>query len=104
MARRRWSARSTAHPTGLTGEAPRTRVSRGVADRWEHQGIAYVPFGPAHVVRHLLRPDRVRRWHRTPRRRCTRPWCTPAAAAPPHGPKPRAVRRLRRRGAPGEAA
>ncbi len=60
--RRQWSAHFTAHLTGLTGEALRSRIARGVADRWEHQSIDYVPFRPADVVRHLLRPDRVRHW------------------------------------------
>ncbi|MEV4331808.1 hypothetical protein AB0K02_14925 [Streptomyces sp. NPDC049597] len=60
--RRQWSAHFTAHLTDLTGDALRSRISRGVADRWEHQSIEYVPFRPANVVRYLLRPDRVRRW------------------------------------------
>ncbi|MEU9240403.1 hypothetical protein [Streptomyces sp. NPDC048385] len=60
--RRQWCAHFTAHLAGLTGDALRDRISRGVADRWEHQGIEYVPFRPADVVRYLLRPDRVRRW------------------------------------------
>lgn len=56
------SAARHAHLTALTGDALRSRNSRGVADRWEHQSIEYVPFRPADVVRHLLHPDRVRRW------------------------------------------
>ncbi|WP_245237405.1 hypothetical protein RFN58_00390 [Streptomyces iakyrus] len=60
--RRQWSAHFTAHLAGLTGQALRSRIARGVADRWEHQSIEYVPFRPADVVRHLLRPDRIHRW------------------------------------------
>ncbi|MEV5106469.1 hypothetical protein ACFQ7G_09390 [Streptomyces massasporeus] len=60
--RRRWSAHFIAYLAGLTGQALRSRITRGVADRWEHQSIEYVPFHPADVVRHLLRPDRIRRW------------------------------------------
>jgi hypothetical protein len=36
--------------------------ARGVADRWEHQTIDFVPFRPTTVVRYLLRDDRVHRW------------------------------------------
>ncbi|MFF5483490.1 hypothetical protein ACFY5C_40105 [Streptomyces sp. NPDC012935] len=60
--RRQWSAHFTAHLTDLTGEALRSRISRGVADRWEHQSIEYVAFRPADVMRYLLRPDRLHRW------------------------------------------
>ncbi|WP_406258508.1 hypothetical protein OIA45_02505 [Streptomyces chartreusis] len=60
--RRQWSAHFIAHLTNLRGETLRSRMSRGVADRWEHQSIEYVPFRPADVVRYLLRPDRIRRW------------------------------------------
>ncbi|WP_093610351.1 hypothetical protein [Streptomyces indicus] len=60
--RRQWSAHFTAHLTGLNGEGLRARISRGVADRWEHQSIEYVPFRPSAVIRELLRPDRVRHW------------------------------------------
>ncbi|WP_258024839.1 hypothetical protein [Streptomyces bambusae] len=59
---RQWSAHFTASLTGLTGDALRSRISRGVADRWEHQSIDYVPFRPADVTDYLLRPDRIRRW------------------------------------------
>ncbi|MER5968269.1 hypothetical protein ABT112_00725 [Streptomyces sp. NPDC002055] len=60
--RRQWSAHFTAHLTDLTGDGLRSRISHGVADRWEHQSFDHVPFRPADVVAHLLRPDRVRRW------------------------------------------
>ncbi|MFJ8630780.1 hypothetical protein [Streptomyces sp. NPDC093568] len=60
--RRQWSAHFAAHLTGLTGDTLRSRISHGVADRWEHQSIEYVPFRPADVVRYLLRPDRLHRW------------------------------------------
>ncbi|MFI6007362.1 hypothetical protein ACIBAG_00800 [Streptomyces sp. NPDC051243] len=60
--RRQWSAHFTAHLTDLTGPALRSRISRGVADRWEHQSIEYVPFRPVDVIRYVLRPDRIRRW------------------------------------------
>ncbi|MFJ5777060.1 hypothetical protein [Streptomyces sp. NPDC093094] len=60
--RRQWSAHFVARLTDLTGDALRSRVSRGVADRWEHDGVEFVPFRPADVVGHLLRPDRIHRW------------------------------------------
>ncbi|MFF0204054.1 hypothetical protein [Streptomyces sp. NPDC005017] len=62
VGRRQWSAHFAAHLRELTGDALRSRVSHGVADRWEHQGMEYVPFRPADVVDLLLRPDRLHRW------------------------------------------
>ncbi|MFC9729017.1 hypothetical protein ACFWGM_00730 [Streptomyces roseolus] len=59
---RMWSAHFTARLTGLTGEELRARTSRGVADRWEHTAMEYVPFRTADVVRHLLSPERRHRW------------------------------------------
>ncbi|GGX78896.1 hypothetical protein [Streptomyces fructofermentans] len=60
--KRHWSAHYYARLKDLTREDLRTRMSRGVADRWEHQTIDYVPFRPAAVVKYLLRPDRRHRW------------------------------------------
>ncbi|WP_328398890.1 hypothetical protein OHS70_18505 [Streptomyces sp. NBC_00390] len=60
--RRHWSAHFSARLKTLTRDDLRARMSRGVADRWEHQTIDYVPFRPADVARYLLRADRVHRW------------------------------------------
>ncbi|MCX4824312.1 hypothetical protein OG883_31555 [Streptomyces sp. NBC_01142] len=60
--RRHWSAHFYARLKDLTRDGLQTRMSRGVADRWEHQTIDYVPFRAAPVARYLLRPDRVHRW------------------------------------------
>lgn len=60
--KRHWSAHFYARLKDITGDTMRSRMSRGVADRWEHQSIDYVPFRPADVVRYLLHADRVHRW------------------------------------------
>lgn len=60
--RRQWSAHFFARLKEMRSEDLQARVSRGVADRWEHQTIDYVPFRPAPVIRYLLRSDRVHRW------------------------------------------
>ncbi|MER6319987.1 hypothetical protein ABT237_40515 [Streptomyces sp. NPDC001581] len=60
--KRAWSAHYYARLNDLTGEQLRTRMSRGVPDRWEHQAVEYVPFRSAEVTRYLLRPDRIHRW------------------------------------------
>ncbi|MFE5483328.1 hypothetical protein [Streptomyces sp. NPDC056527] len=60
--KRQWGAHFYARLTDMTGDQLRERMSRGVADRWEHQTIDYVPFRSADVTRYLLRPDRVHRW------------------------------------------
>lgn len=60
--RRHWSAHFHAKLTDLTRDGLQARMSRGVADRWEHQTIDYVPFRAAEVARYLLRTDRVHRW------------------------------------------
>ncbi|MFI1354965.1 hypothetical protein ACH4TV_15555 [Streptomyces sp. NPDC020898] len=60
--RRHWSAHFYARLKELTSEGLRDRMSRGVADRWEHQTIDYVPFRPAEVARFLLHADRIHRW------------------------------------------
>ncbi|WP_247597682.1 hypothetical protein [Streptomyces sp. RKND-216] len=46
----------------LTGRALEARISRGVADRWEHSTVDFVRFRPTDVTRYVLRPDRVHRW------------------------------------------
>jgi hypothetical protein len=46
----------------LTRQGLQTRLSRGVADRWEHQTIDYVPFRAATVAGYLLHTDRIHRW------------------------------------------
>ncbi|MGR6971509.1 hypothetical protein ACU639_18310 [Streptomyces cynarae] len=60
--RRHWSGHFYARLKELRSEDLQARMSRGVADRWEHQTIDYVPFRPATVVRYLLREDRIHRW------------------------------------------
>ncbi|MET9391891.1 hypothetical protein ABZY20_15985 [Streptomyces sp. NPDC006624] len=60
--RRHWSAHFYARLHELRSTDLQTRMSRGVADRWEHQTIDFVPFRPAAVVRYLVREDRVHRW------------------------------------------
>ncbi|MFJ7064611.1 hypothetical protein [Streptomyces sp. NPDC101115] len=60
--RRQWAAHFYARLNELTGEGLRERMGRGVADRWEHQAIEYVPFRTADVTRFLLDPERLHRW------------------------------------------
>ncbi|MGW0120503.1 hypothetical protein [Streptomyces sp. NPDC003327] len=60
--RRQWAAQFYARLNELTGDGLRERMSRGVADRWEHQAIEYVPFRTADVTRFLLAPERLHRW------------------------------------------
>ncbi|MFF7178947.1 hypothetical protein [Streptomyces sp. NPDC008121] len=60
--KRHWSAHFYARLTDMTGDRLRDRMGRGVADRWEHDSIEYVPFRSADVSRYLLRPDRIHRW------------------------------------------
>ncbi|MFD7324617.1 hypothetical protein ACFV9D_26555 [Streptomyces sp. NPDC059875] len=60
--KRHWSAHFYARLTDMTGDQLTTRMSRGVADRWENQTIEYVPFRSTDVTRYLLRPDRIHRW------------------------------------------
>ncbi|MFF5975671.1 hypothetical protein ACFY7C_29595 [Streptomyces sp. NPDC012769] len=60
--RRQWCAHFYARLKELTGDGLRERMSRGVADRWEHQDIAYVPFRTADVTRFLLDPERLHQW------------------------------------------
>ncbi|MGW0467991.1 hypothetical protein ACWDX6_22425 [Streptomyces sp. NPDC003027] len=60
--KRHWSAHFYARLGDMTGDQLQSRLSRGVADRWEHQSIEYVPFRSADVARYLLRPDRIHRW------------------------------------------
>ncbi|WP_037835352.1 MULTISPECIES: hypothetical protein [unclassified Streptomyces] len=63
--RRGWSAHFYARLHELKSTDLEARMSRGVADRWEHQTIDFVPFRPTTVVRYLLRDDRVHRWAAT---------------------------------------
>jgi hypothetical protein len=60
--KRHWSAHFCARLKDLTREGLQARMSRGVADRWEHQTIDHVPFHPAAVVTYMLRADRIHRW------------------------------------------
>ncbi|WP_141206721.1 hypothetical protein [Streptomyces griseorubiginosus] len=60
--KRHWSGHFYARLKDLSSADLQTRMSRGVADRWEHQTIDYVPFRPATVVRYMLRTDRIHRW------------------------------------------
>ncbi|MFI5567933.1 hypothetical protein ACIA6T_11345 [Streptomyces sp. NPDC051740] len=97
---RGWGAHFHARLKDLGSTGLKTRMSRGVADRWEHRTIDFVPFRPATVVRYLLREDRVHRWavtaptlfhlalvhafgrstvERVETRILRRLWCTPAS-------------------------
>lgn len=60
--KRHWSGHFHARLKDLKSSDLQARMSRGVADRWEHETIEYVPFRPATVVKYLLREDRVHRW------------------------------------------
>ncbi|MFH8567574.1 hypothetical protein [Streptomyces sp. NPDC017993] len=60
--RRHWSAHFSAKLHDLSRDGLQARMSRGVADRWEHQTVDYVPFRSAEVAKYLLRPDRIHRW------------------------------------------
>ena len=60
--KRHWSAHFYARLKDLTCEGLQARMSRGVADRWEHQTIDFVPFRPAAVIKYVLRADRIHRW------------------------------------------
>ncbi|WP_371661278.1 hypothetical protein [Streptomyces sp. NBC_00280] len=60
--RRQWSAHFHARLKDITREGLQARLSRGAADRWEHQTIDYMPFRPADVVRYMLHADRIHRW------------------------------------------
>ncbi|GGX35025.1 hypothetical protein [Streptomyces chryseus] len=60
--RRQWSAHFYARLRTLTRDGVQARMSRGVADRWEHRAMEFVPFRPADVARYLLRADRMHRW------------------------------------------
>lgn len=60
--KRHWSAHFYARLDELTREGLQARLSRGVADRWEHQTIEYVPFRAATVAKYLLHTDRIHRW------------------------------------------
>lgn len=60
--KRHWSAHFYARLNDLTREGLQSRMSRGVADRWEHQTIDYVPFRPVTVIKYMLRADRIHRW------------------------------------------
>ncbi|SEL14035.1 hypothetical protein [Streptacidiphilus jiangxiensis] len=60
--KRQWSAHFYARLSELGHEGLRARLSRGVADRWEHETVDFVPFRAATVARYLLHPDRIHRW------------------------------------------
>ncbi|OEJ26071.1 hypothetical protein BGM19_19225 [Streptomyces agglomeratus] len=60
--KRHWSAHFYARLRTLTREGVQARMSRGVADRWEHQATEFVPFRPADVTRYVLSADRIHRW------------------------------------------
>lgn len=62
IGKRHWSGHFYAKLKDLSSADLQARMSRGVADRWEHQTIDYVPFRPAAVVKYMLRDDRVHRW------------------------------------------
>ncbi len=63
--RQGWSAHFSARLKDLSSTGLQARMSRGVADRWEHGTIDFVPFRPATVLRYLLRDDRIHRWAAT---------------------------------------
>ncbi|MFC9430887.1 translation initiation factor 2 [Streptomyces sp. NPDC056987] len=56
-----WAAFFRAVLTDLTEEDLRARWSRGVEDKWEHDGHAFVPADPASVLRFLL-DEPAERW------------------------------------------
>lgn len=60
--KRHWSAHFYARLHNLTRADLEQRMSRGVADRWEHQTIDYIPFRPTPVFKYMLRADRIHRW------------------------------------------
>ncbi|MFG2883410.1 hypothetical protein ACGFYV_14100 [Streptomyces sp. NPDC048297] len=60
--KRHWSGHFHARLKDLSSAGLQARVSRGVADRWEHDTIDYVPFRPATVVKYMLRANRINRW------------------------------------------
>ncbi|MEV7471290.1 hypothetical protein AB0O20_33020 [Streptomyces kronopolitis] len=60
--KRHWSGHFHARLKDLSSVDLQARISRGVADRWEHQTIDYVPFRPATVVKYMLRTNRIHRW------------------------------------------
>ncbi|MGF1429876.1 hypothetical protein [Kitasatospora sp. LaBMicrA B282] len=60
--KRQWSAHFYARLNELTQQGLGARLSRGVADRWEHQSFDYVPFRAATVATYLLHPERIHRW------------------------------------------
>ncbi|WP_405555731.1 hypothetical protein OHQ89_19675 [Streptomyces canus] len=60
--KRHWSGHFYARLKDLSSSSLQARMSRGVADRWEHQTIDYVPFRPATVVKYMTRTNRIHRW------------------------------------------
>jgi hypothetical protein len=60
--KRHWSAHFYARLKDVTCAGLQARMSRGVADRWEHQTIDFIPFRPSAVIKYLLRDDRIHRW------------------------------------------
>ncbi|MFJ9894093.1 hypothetical protein ACIQPR_12265 [Streptomyces sp. NPDC091280] len=60
--KRQWSAHFYARLADVKSAGLQERMSRGVADRWEHQTIDFVPFRPSAVIKYMLRADRVHRW------------------------------------------
>lgn len=57
-----WGCMFLARLYELRGADVVDRLSRGVPDRWEHDGLEIVQFDVASVVHHLLRPDRLTTW------------------------------------------
>lgn len=60
--KRQWGVLFYGRLREMTGRDLENRISHGVADRWEHQTVEFVPFTPTDVTRYLLRPDRLHRW------------------------------------------
>lgn len=60
--KRHWSAHFYARLKEVSCAGLQERMSRGVADRWEHQTMDFVPFRPSAVIKYMLRDDRIHRW------------------------------------------
>jgi hypothetical protein len=60
--KRHWSGHFYARLKDVSSAGLQARMSRGVADRWEHHTIDYVPFRPTTVAKYMLRTNRIHRW------------------------------------------
>ncbi|MGW3102709.1 hypothetical protein [Streptomyces sp. NPDC001100] len=60
--KRQWSAHFYGRLKDVRCAEMQARISRGVADGWEHQAIDFVPFRTSTVIKYMLRADRIHRW------------------------------------------